>query len=121
MRNASFSFAAIATLLAKLVVACLVIIPVVILGPSLWYFFMKNSTNHSGFDFMAFMKPLALAALASLFFLKKVRLARIALVLNLLGVLFFYVTDHFNVMVQYDKWCKRGMPVKYQTTQIYKK
>jgi hypothetical protein len=36
--------------------------------------------------------------------------------IGLLGVLLALGIDHFNLLVEHDEWCRRGMPSRWQVT-----
>lgn len=75
-----------------------------------------NSSNHTGLEFLLALWPLGLALLlaAGLLCFTKMKLAIAAVALNIIAILFFLAIDHYNIMVQYDRWLKRGMPAPFE-------
>lgn len=102
-------------LILRISIAVLIIFPLLCMGCVLFYL-SGNSSNHTGVEFLLVLIPLATAFLVTAGLLIKHRGKSIwaALALNVIAVLFFIAIDHLNIMVQYDRWLERGMPVKFE-------
>ena len=76
--------------------------------------YMRGSdSNHSGFEPWLLSFVFAPAAIIGTVALKLSRSrwgALLALLLGLGGMAFLFYIDHFNILLQYERWTERGMP-----------
>jgi hypothetical protein len=83
-------------------------------------FHLKNSANQTSIDvlfcgtiFLIFALVVLLATRLKLKLLKKTdKLILLIFSLFILISLNFFLFDYFNIMVEYDRWLKKGMPEK---------
>lgn len=72
-----------------------------------------NDSNHTGWEpwlLSIFFAPTGIVGIVA-FLRGSSRLgALLACCLGFGGIAFLFYIDHFNVMVQYDRWAERGMP-----------
>jgi hypothetical protein len=80
-----------------------------------WYVLSWNTQTNRGVDFFVNLYPLGICVLISAYqFIKgKERLFLIALAANLLAATLFFYVDKYNIMIDYDKWADRGMPLRF--------
>jgi hypothetical protein len=77
---------------------------------------MENNTNHTGFETYDAVWILTFCAVISIgvYLAKKVRFSVVPVVANILAIIIYLFVDYFNIMVQYDRWCRRGMPDAFE-------
>jgi hypothetical protein len=89
----------------------LTLFPITCLAVCIGYL-LENRTNHIGVEFLQVLWPLFFCAILALLLykLKNKRRFLVPVLVNFSAMAFFYGIDHFNILVQYDEWCDRGMP-----------
>jgi hypothetical protein len=96
---------------------------IVILGQLLFLFFinyyafhLKNGDNQTSLDVLFCGTLFLILALSTLFAFKLIsksdKLTLIIFSLFILISLNFFLFDYFNIMVEYDRWIKKGIPEK---------
>ncbi len=89
---------------------CCIAFPIICILCFFWYF-SGSTSNHTGMDFFLLIVPLlAFLHLSINFRKKRAWLAWTAIMLNTIAILFFYIVDEYNIMVNYETWIRRGMP-----------
>ncbi|MCL2590251.1 MAG: hypothetical protein FWD67_05045 [Betaproteobacteria bacterium] len=85
-------------------------------------YIIDNKTNHTSVSYLYVTFPLLFCVLISLLLykIKKEKFRRFItpIVVNILAIVFFVSIDHFNIMVQYDEWTRRGMPGRFEKSNI---
>jgi len=89
-----------------------ILLPVACVGSFLWYL-QGNETNHTGMEFLLLLVPFLICAIISAVKIPKKKLFLLPFLLNITSMGFFYVIDHYNIMVEYGRWTKRGMPERF--------
>ncbi len=76
----------------------------------------RNKTNHTGMDpwlaIPIFIASLLIGLMAFRADGKSRKLPILLLLLGVVGIAALFAVDHFNIMLEYNKWLKRGMPEK---------
>ena len=81
---------------------------------------LTNSANQTSFDILFFGKAFLAFGLSILIITKFIpkligkldKLILIIFALSIITSLNFYLYDYFNIMVEYERWVKKGMPQK---------
>jgi hypothetical protein len=91
---------------------------VLVLAGLFWYV-NANRSNHTGFDYK-YKIPAGYIAIAAYVGLhvalsKKVTVLQIlVLLVCATGIVTVWVLNHYSIMLYYEDWCERGMPLPYQ-------
>lgn len=101
------------------------------------YAMLRSTANYSFYSFYLYIWPLSICLIIALFNIiwsltksknifinfykiKKIHLSYLAVVLNMIAIIFAYHTDKFNRMYLYIDWLKSGMPkVEYQCQMLH--
>jgi hypothetical protein len=105
-------------MILKILIFFLIIVPMIgIWGLS--SYLLENKSNHTGFELLLLLWPLCFCAVSAIiiYIKKKTRLVMFTIALNLAAIFFYLFVDHFNIMVQYDRWCHRGMPMPFEASR----
>ena len=87
------------------------------------YIFLISNSNHTGFDTYILIYfniiILLIDLLLLIFFQKKmdkpgIFIAICIIIISFSSILNVIIFDKYNVMVQYDRWAKRGMPLRWE-------
>jgi hypothetical protein len=83
-------------------------------------YILESDSNHTAFDVLILLWPLffCVAIAGLIYIIKKPRLAIIPIGANLVAICFYLFVDHFNIMVQYDKWIWRSMPGPFEESRM---
>jgi hypothetical protein len=90
---------------------------VLVLAGLLWY--VSNTGNHTGFDYK-YKIPAGYIAIAIYVGLRIVLAKRITVLQILIllvcvaGIVTVWVLNHYNIMLYYEDWCRKGMPLPFQ-------
>jgi glucan phosphoethanolaminetransferase (alkaline phosphatase superfamily) len=109
-----------ATMARWLSLAAMVVLLIVCL---FWLFVgyraLSGASNHMGFDVtrMRYVALLGMALFVALWIVAKRGRDFTAGVLCALSLAGSYALDHYNFLVPYEVWLKRGMPERMSTTQ----
>ena len=79
----------------------------------LWLYIRSNDTNHTAFEpwFLSIVfVTTVVVSIVDVVCGSSRWGAVLAFCLGFGGMAFLFYIDHFNVMVQYDRWTERGMP-----------
>jgi hypothetical protein len=106
-------------MILKILILILTAIPVLGIW-ALSSYILESDSNHTGFDVLILLWPLffCVAIAGLIYIIKKPRLAIIPIGVNLVAICFYLFVDHFNIMVQYDKWTGRGMPGVFEKSRM---
>jgi hypothetical protein len=97
----------------------LTLFPIACVVYALDYILFDNATNRTGLDYLGIVLwPLGFCAILSFFLYKfkkeKNRQFLVSLGTNIMAIPFFLFIEHFNIMVQYEKWVQRSMPEPFE-------
>jgi hypothetical protein len=83
-------------------------------------YILESDSNHTAFDLLILLWPLFFCVVIAglIYIIKKPRLAIIPIGVNLVAICFYLFVDHFNIMVQYDKWIWRSMPGPFEESRM---
>jgi|GEM_PF-1629707 hypothetical protein len=74
----------------------------------------SSDSNHTSFEpwlLLVIFGPTAVAGAAGVIRRRSLVASLLALILGLGGTAFLYYIDHNNIMVQYDRWLEKDMPL----------
>lgn len=97
---------------------CLILFPLFCVWLAMTYIILMHGCNHTGLEFLRILLPLSLTTAISIIIIiitrKHKKIACVALILNILAIIFFIGIDRLNIMVQYDRWLERGLPSQFE-------
>lgn len=91
---------------------------VLVLAGLIWYV-NDNRSNHTGFDYK-YRIPAGYVAIAIYVGLRVMLAKRITvlqavvLLVCAAGIVTVWLLNHYNIMLYYEDWCRKGMPAPFQ-------
>jgi hypothetical protein len=99
----------------EILLGCLTVVPLLAIGAVLAReAVVRYPVNHVGFDIRGTWAVCLIAPLVALRWRLRPWMVALIVVVSGLLALEVFVFDHFNVLVQYERWCDRGMPAAWQ-------